>query len=378
MGLEKSHNLMTIRVATDVGLEELARFSEEFGVYDNMRPLLSFALGAGETTLLRLAGSYAMFVNGGKKVKPTLIDRVQDRWGKTVFRHDRRICTECRAPGYFNQEEPYVPEEGEQVISPIVAFQMVSMLEGVTIRGTARSVGRAFDFPVAGKTGTTNQARDAWFVGFTNDLVVGCYIGFDDHAPLGDKMSGGKVCGPVFTEFVKKAVERRKPGPFRRPQGAVMVKIDRNSGCAVESNRKGSDFIWEPFSPEKAPYVGQCPEGGIGGKATTARQAELRRIPQERSALAMMRAGVRCLARGAARGAFWSPMTTIRSVSAAPRRSRAFSDACSAAAASLGATASGRRRRRAKRSSTRRLTGCLAAAAAARRNRVRSNRSMTG
>ena len=280
-GIEKSHNLMTVRVAMDVGLETVAKYAETFGVYNDMPPLVSYALGAGETTLLRLASSYAMFVNGGKRIQPSLVDRIQNRWGETIYRHDQRICAECRAPEFFGQEEPYVPDEGEQVVNPITAYQVVSMLEGVTVRGTARSVGSAFDFPVAGKTGTTNQARDAWFVGFTNDLVIGCFVGFDNPAPLGTKMSGGKVCGPIFRSFLEKAVETRKPGPFRLASEAVLVKIDRNSGCVVPDDREGADFIWEPFHPETAPYVGQCPEGGIAGRATTAREAELRAIPQE-------------------------------------------------------------------------------------------------
>ncbi|MEM9725460.1 MAG: PBP1A family penicillin-binding protein [Pseudomonadota bacterium] len=280
-GIEKSHNLMTVRVAMDVGLETVAEYAETFGVYKDMPPLVSYALGAGETTLLKLTASYAMFANGGKRIEPSLIDRIQDRWGETVFRHDKRVCLDCRAEAYDGAGEPYVPDEGEQVINPITAFQIVSMMEGVTVRGTATSVGRAFEFPVAGKTGTTNLARDAWFVGFTNDLVVGCFVGFDTPAPLGRKMSGGKVCGPIFTDFVEQASELRAPGPFRLPPEVVLVKIDRNSGCVVPSDRDGRDFIWEPFSPETAPYVGQCPEGGIGGRATTAREAELRTIPQE-------------------------------------------------------------------------------------------------
>ncbi|MEL6977461.1 MAG: PBP1A family penicillin-binding protein [Pseudomonadota bacterium] len=278
-GMEKSHNLMTVRVAMDVGLETVAGYAELFGVYKDMPPLVSYALGAGETSLLKLATSYAMFVNGGKRIEPSFIDRIQDRRGETIFRHDHRICPECRAPEYLGQEQPYVPEEGEQVINPITAYQIVSFLEGVTVRGTATKVGKAFDFPVAGKTGTTNQARDAWFIGFTNDLVIGCFVGFDTPTPLGTKMSGGKVCGPIFTEFLTKAAKTRAPGPFRLPSEAVLVKIDRNSGCVVPDDREGADFIWEPFHPETAPYVGECPSGGIDGQTTTSRDAA--RIPQE-------------------------------------------------------------------------------------------------
>lgn len=270
-GIEKSHNLMTVRLALDVGLETVAQYAETFGVYEDMPPLVSYALGAGETSLLKLAASYAMFVNGGKRIEPTLIDRIQDRRGATVFRHDQRICAQCRAPAYVGQAEPYVPDEGEQVINPITAYQVVSMMEGVTIRGTASKIGAALEFPVAGKTGTTNEARDAWFVGFTNDMVVGCFIGFDAPAPMGRKQSGGKLCGPVFQNFVSRAQSERPPSAFRQPSDAILVKINRHSGCAVPEYQEGADVIWEAFTPERAPYVGECPEGGIAGLATSAR-----------------------------------------------------------------------------------------------------------
>lgn len=268
-GLEKSHNLMTVRIAMDVGLDTVAAYAERFGVYDDMPPLLAYALGAGETSLMRLTASYAMFANGGKRIDPTLIDRVQDRFGRTVYRHEQRICAGCDASEWDGGPEPYVPDEWEQVMDPITAFQVVSMMEGVTVRGTATTVGRALPFPVAGKTGTTNEGRDAWFVGFTPDLVVGCFVGYDSPRPLGRRMTGGGLCGPVFTKMMLGAAEiggvGADGGPFRRPPGVTMVRIHRESGCAVPDGSDGAEFIWEAFRAEDAPYVGVCPEGGIGG-----------------------------------------------------------------------------------------------------------------
>ncbi|MCI4665199.1 MAG: transglycosylase domain-containing protein [Neomegalonema sp.] len=268
-GIEKSHNLMTVRIAQDVGLETIAKYAVRFGVYDNMPPLFSYALGAGETTLLKMTASYAMFVNGGKRIEPTLIDRIQDRFGVTIFRHDDRICLGCKAAKWDGKQEPYVPDEGEQVMDPITAFQVVSMMEGVTVRGTASKIGKALPFAVAGKTGTTNDGLDAWFIGFTPDLVMGCFIGFDKPKPMGKNMSGGKLCAPVFVEFMKGAAKIGRVGAdggeFRKPSGAAMVKIDRETGCVVPDGYKGSQYIWEAFRASEAPYVGTCPKGGIAG-----------------------------------------------------------------------------------------------------------------
>ncbi len=267
LGIEKSQNLMTVRIALDVGLEKIGGYAERFGVYENMPPLVSYALGAGETTLLQMVASYGMFVNGGKLIQPTLIDRIQDRHGQTVFRHDGRICLECTSAEYDGQNEPYVPDEGEQVLDAVTAYQIVSMMEGVTVRGTASRLGRALDFPVAGKTGTTNDARDAWFVGFTPDLVVGCYVGFDNPRPLGRGASGGSVCAPAFEEFMAKAHEGKQPVEFRRPSGVVMAKVDRQTGCAVSRSAIGDQYIWEAFRLGEEPEAGYCPPGaeGIGG-----------------------------------------------------------------------------------------------------------------
>ncbi|MEO1120016.1 MAG: penicillin-binding protein 1A [Pseudomonadota bacterium] len=264
-GIEYSQNLMTVRVAMDVGLEAVAGYAETFGVYDDMPPLLSYALGAGETTLMRLVASYAMFVNGGKRIDPTLIDRIQDRHGETIFRHDDRVCLECQAPDWSGQGEPYVPDEGEQVMDPVTAYQVVSMLEGVTRRGTASKIGRALDFPVAGKTGTTNDARDAWFIGFGPDLVVGCFVGYDTPRSLGPRMAGGRLCAPVFERFMAEAMKDRPKHDFRIPVGVALQKINRSSGACVSEFVEGEGAIWEVFRDADDPCAQGSVVGGFAG-----------------------------------------------------------------------------------------------------------------
>ncbi len=266
-GIERSQNLMTVRVAMDVGLDNVAGYAQRFGVYEDMPPLVSYALGAGETTLMKLTASYAMFVNGGKLIEPTLIDRIQDRHGATVFRHDDRICTECRAEAWTGQPEPFVPDEGVQVLDPVTAYQLVSMLEGVAVRGTASRLGSNLDFPVAGKTGTTNEARDAWFVGFTPDLAVGCFVGFDNPRTLGRRMSGGRLCAPVFERFMAGAMKDRPKLDFRKPAGVTLAKVNRQNGCRVSNAVSGKQFIWEAFRANAVPPIGYCPGGSAFTRA---------------------------------------------------------------------------------------------------------------
>jgi penicillin-binding protein 1A len=266
-GIEKSHNLMTVRLAMDVSLEKIGEYTERLGVYEKMPHLYSYALGSGETTLMKLTASYAMLVNGGRLIEPTLVDRIQDRHGRTVFRHDSRICSGCRDVEWTYQPEPYIADEGVQVVDAVTAYQLVSMLQGVTSRGTASKIGKSLGFSVGGKTGTTNEGRDAWFIGFTPELAVGCYIGFDTPRPMGPKASGGKLCAPVFEAFMKEAMGDGPFPEFRRPAGAKRVKINRHNGCAVPNDRVGPDYIWEFFRTEHAPLVGQCPRNDfqIGG-----------------------------------------------------------------------------------------------------------------
>ena len=196
-GIEQSRNLMTIRLAQEVGMETVAQYAERFGVYDYMSTFLANSLGSDETTLYKMVAAYAMFANGGERVEPTLVDRVQDRFGKTVYRHDTRDCVDCDNPALPASQGPRILSNREQVMDPITAYQLTSMMRGVVDRGTAaRHVN--LPVPTAGKTGTTNDALDVWFIGFTSNIVAGCYIGYDQPRTLGRGAYGGTMCGPVF------------------------------------------------------------------------------------------------------------------------------------------------------------------------------------
>jgi penicillin-binding protein 1A len=196
-GIERSRNVMTVRLAQDIGMPMIGEYAKRFGVYDSLPPYLSFALGAGETTLMRMVGAYAMFDNGGKKVQPTLIDRIQDRYGRTVYKHDARECRGCAAPKWDGQPEPTLIDRRDRVIDQMTAYQITSIMEGVVQRGTAtvvRSVGK----PIAGKTGTTNDEKDVWFIGFSPDLVVGVFMGYDKPRHIGNRATGGALAAPIF------------------------------------------------------------------------------------------------------------------------------------------------------------------------------------
>ena len=223
-GLELSRNVMTVRLAQDVGMRNVVDLSRRMGVADNLQPNLSVSLGAGETTPYRLTAAYAAFINGGRRVDPYLIELVQDRDGETIFRADPRRCRDC-GRAFSGQESPRLEGRGTQVIDPITAYQISSMLEGVVQRGTgasARGLGRW----VGGKTGTTNEYRSAWFVGFSSDIVVGVFIGFDDNRPLGSGETGATGPVPVFTEFMQTALRERPARPFVRPRNAVFRTIN--------------------------------------------------------------------------------------------------------------------------------------------------------
>ncbi len=203
-GLEHSKNLMTIRLARDIGMPLVVEYARRFGVYDDLMPVLAMSLGAGETTVMRMTAGYAMLANGGRAIRPTMIDRIQDRWGKTIYRHDQRECTGCTAVAWEGQDEPRLIDTREQVVDPITAFQITSMLEGVVQRGTAQVV-KEVGKPLAGKTGTTNDAKDVWFVGYSPDLVVGIYVGYDTPRSLGDQATAGVYAAPIFRDFMKLA-----------------------------------------------------------------------------------------------------------------------------------------------------------------------------
>ncbi|HMB09863.1 penicillin-binding protein 1A [Saliniramus sp.] len=249
-GIEFSKNLMTVRLAQNVGMPMIAEYSRRFGIYDDMAPLLSMSLGAGETTVMRMTAAYAMLVNGGKRIRPTLVDRIQDRTGETIFRHDRRECHGCVADGWSGQNEPVLIDEREQVIDSHSAYQMTSILEGVVERGTARTV-QAVGKPLAGKTGTTNDARDVWFVGFSPDLAVGVYIGFDQPRSLGRRVAAGTYAAPIFRDFMAMALEDEPATPFRVPPGIKLVHVNAGDGTRSAPGAPGT--IREAFKPGTAP-----------------------------------------------------------------------------------------------------------------------------
>ena len=205
-GIEHSKNLMTVRLAKDVGMPLISDYARRFGVYDDMLPVLSMSLGAGETTVMRMTAAYSMFANGGRRIKPTLIDRIQDRSGRTIYRHDGRKCTGCDAEAWKSQAEPRLADDREQVLDPLTAYQVTSMLEGVVQRGTAQVV-KAVGKPLAGKTGTTNDAKDVWFVGFSPDLAVGVFLGYDQPKSLGNSATAGQYAAPVFRDFMQMALK---------------------------------------------------------------------------------------------------------------------------------------------------------------------------
>ncbi len=266
-GIERSRNLMTIRLAQEVGMETVARYAEDFGVYDNLGPFLANALGSQETTLYKMVAAYSMFANGGERVEPTLVDRVQDRWGSTVYRHDQRRCPDCEVVSLQPGVSPRIISDREQAIDAITAYQLTSMMRGVVERGTAsRTVGKAgLGVPVAGKTGTTNDAKDVWFVGFTSNIAAGCYIGYDQPKALGRGASGGGMCGPVFVRFMREAIAKHGGGEFDLPPGGYFVKIDRYSGARLSNDASGDNVVAEYFREGEDPVFGIAAAAIDGG-----------------------------------------------------------------------------------------------------------------
>jgi penicillin-binding protein 1A len=253
VGLEKSRNLMTIRLAMSAKMENIERISKEFGVSDSLPYGLATSLGSGETTLLRMASAYAVFANGGRRVEPSVIDRIQDRSGKTIYTHDKRDCSACGPLiPWTNKkaEPPILADMGVMVADPKLSYQIVSMLEGAVQRGTATSL-KALNRPVAGKTGTTNESKDTWFIGFTPDLVVGAYVGFDDPRPMGSRETGGRVAVPIVKEFMTGALADVPPTSFRIPDGIKLVLVNAKTGARANSESAGT--IWEAFVDSQEP-----------------------------------------------------------------------------------------------------------------------------
>jgi len=253
--LRLSLNTVTVRLAQDIGMPLISEYARRFGVYDELPNYLSYALGAGETTALRMVTAYSMIANGGRRVKPTLIDRIQDRYGHTIFKHDARECRGCDAPGgWKNQNEPQLVDRREQVLDAMTAYQVTSLMEGVVQNGTGTAL-KEVGKPIAGKTGTTNEAKDAWFIGFSPDIVVGIYMGYDKPRPLGrgNAATGGHLAAPIARDFMKLALADKPPTPFKIPAGIKLIRVDAKSGMRVGPGDSGRGVILEAFKPGTAP-----------------------------------------------------------------------------------------------------------------------------
>ncbi|KQI68640.1 penicillin-binding protein [Loktanella sp. 3ANDIMAR09] len=261
-GIEQSRNLMTIRLAQEVGIDTVGNYAEKFGVYDRMNRVLAASLGSDETTLFKMVAAYAMFANGGERVEPTLVDRVQDRFGNTVYRHDQRICEDCALTSLPSGEAPTITSNRQRVMNEVTAYQLTSMMQGVVDRGTAKN---AINLPVAiaGKTGTTNDEKDAWFVGFSSNIAAGCYIGFDNPRPMGKSASGGGICAPVFNAFMREAIKTYGGTAFRAPQSCQFINIDRFTGARMPDGASGDNIIAECFRAGEEPIFGITFDGGF-------------------------------------------------------------------------------------------------------------------
>ena len=262
-GIEQSRNLMTIRLAKEIGMDVVGAYAEKFGVYQKLQPVLANALGSQETTLFKMVAAYAMFANGGERVEPTLVDRVQDRYGKTVYRHDERICEDCSDLNLPLGQAPRISSTRERVMNEITAYQLTSMMEGVVQRGSASKTVN-LPVPIAGKTGTTNDAKDVWFIGFSSNIVAGCYIGYDNPRSLGEGAYGGGMCGPVFNQFMTQAIKTYGGGKFNVPSDCQFIKIGRFSGARLPDSASGDNVIAECFRPGEEPVFGITFDGGFG------------------------------------------------------------------------------------------------------------------
>ena len=239
VGLEKSRNLMTVRVARNLGIDKIANFSKKMNIYKEPEELLSISLGSAETTLLSLTSAYCSFVNGGKLIKPVLIDRIQDGEGNTIINNENRKCVNCDKISFTSEAFPKIEDDYEQVISPQTAYQLTSILEGVVKRGTAKKL-KKLELNLAGKTGTTNDNTDAWFIGFTSNLVIGVYVGMDNPQPLGKFETGSKAALPIFEEFVKRAIKKSDARPFKVPEDITLMVVDPNTGNKAKFSSKNT------------------------------------------------------------------------------------------------------------------------------------------
>ena len=244
IGLEKSRNLMTVRIAQSLGVDKVASFSKDLGIYENPEELLSISLGSAETTLMKLTSAYSAFINGGKLVSPILIDRVQDSEGNTILNNENRTCANCDQISFTGKDYPYIKNNYKQIFSPQTAYQITSLLEGAVKRGTGKKL-KNLNLNLAGKTGTTNKNTDAWFIGFTSNLVVGVYVGMDNPQPLGKFETGSKTALPVFKNFIKKAIKKSEARPFKVAEGITMMVVDPLTGQKAKFSSK--DTILEAY-----------------------------------------------------------------------------------------------------------------------------------
>ena len=235
---------MTVRVAQKVGFEKISEITNSFGIYDDVPELLSVSLGSAETTLIKLTNAYCTFVNGGKKVTPIFIDRIQDRRGKTIFNADKRKCLGCQEISYLKEEIPLIEDNREQIITAETAYQITSMLEGVIKRGTGRKL-KNLNLALAGKTGTTNKNMDAWFLGFTSKIVIGTYVGFDEPKSLGKYETGAKAALPIFKKFIENVVKKKEALPFKVPNNINLVMVDAETG--LQPNATTKKIIYESY-----------------------------------------------------------------------------------------------------------------------------------
>ncbi len=239
VGLEKSRNLMTVRIAQSLGIDELANFSKKLNIYQDPDELLSISLGSAETTLLNLTSAYSSFVNGGKLISPIIIDRIQDSEGNTIINNENRKCSNCDKISFTGKDYPFIEDNYEQIMSEQTAYQITSILEGVIKRGTGKKL-KELGLNLAGKTGTTNENTDAWFVGFTSNLVIGVYVGMDNPKPLGKFETGSKAALPIFKEFIEKAVKKSEARPFKVPKKMTLMVVDPSTGEKAKFDSKNT------------------------------------------------------------------------------------------------------------------------------------------
>lgn len=256
LGIEQSRNAMTVRLANDIGMRNIADYARRFGIYENVRHELAWALGAGETTLLRMVTAYSILINGGKRIIPTILDRVQDNDGQTIFVHGDQACNVCQIENWNGQLPPDLGDKRPKVIDPVTAYQITHLLKGVIDNGTGRRI-RSLGYPLGGKTGTTNDAYDTWFIGFSPDLVAGIYVGYDRPRSLGARETGSTVAAPIFKYFMKDVLKGQDKVPFRIPEDVILSPINRKTG--KPSYIGAPNYILEAFRPGTEPHLGELP-----------------------------------------------------------------------------------------------------------------------